>query len=129
MNIPGDHTYATSVHGHIWPCCGRAAKGSLIASGAGNTTYADCISQPASGATAPGSYGSFDYGLSGLCHQITNRVLHPTGQTVSAASGYRGSFFAWGAYGADYLNWMRRYSPGNYPWPEFDVCTKYHFHV
>ena len=123
-----DHTYVTSSDGKVWPCFGRSQNGSQICSGAGNTDMADCISQPASGASVQfpaGLGGSFMHGRNGVCHQIANRVLNPCGQTVSRANGYIGSFFTWGQYGSHGLT---RYSPLSLPWPELSNCTSKHAH-
>jgi hypothetical protein len=83
--VPAEHTYVESSHGHVWPCFGRSAGGRQVCAGAGNTAQADCLSQP-------NSEAGIVYGGTGVCHQAANRILLPSGQTVSGASGYRGSF-------------------------------------
>lgn len=105
-----DHTYVKSSNGHVWPCWGRHSGGICICTGTGNTNQADCLSQP-------NSQAGISYGVTGVCHQTANRILYPSGQTVSSARGYRGSFFAWGTYGL-----------GPFPWIELHTCLTYHSH-
>jgi hypothetical protein len=113
MNIPvfaPDHTYVASTHGHLWRCWGRSSGGTQICAGNANTAQADCLSQP-------NSEAGINYGVTGVCHQTANRILYPSGQTVSRAHGYRGSVFAWGTYGLP-----------PYPWPELQTCLSTHSH-
>ena len=118
--LPADHTYVTSSNGHVWPCWGRSAGGSLICNGQGNTDQADCLSQP-------NSKAGIIYGGTGVCHQTANRILLPAGIYVSAAAGYRTSLFAWGAYGRDIAT-RKLYSPTHNPWPELSFCLANHLH-
>ena len=104
-----DHTYVTSSDGYTWPCFGRSQGGSLICSGVGNTAKANCLSNPG------GRFAGIIYGITGVCHQAANRVLYPSGQTVSRARGYMASFALYGTYG-------RR------SWPELAVCNASHVH-
>lgn len=105
-----DHTYVESSNGHVWPCWGRHSGGIRICTGTGNTDQADCLSQP-------NSQAGISYGVTGVCHQTANRILYPSGQTVSGARGYRGSIFAWGTYGL-----------GPFPWTELRNCLTRHSH-
>ena len=105
-----DHTYVKSSNGHVWPCWGRSTGGTQICAGTDNTTQADCLSQPKSEA-------GIAYGRTGVCHQTANRILYPSGQTVSRAKGYRGSVFFWGTYGL-----------GAFPWRELQNCLSKHSH-
>ena len=118
--LPAEHTYVESSHGDVWPCWGRSGGGRQICNGTGNTAQVDCLSQP-------NSEAGIDYGVTGVCHQTANRILYPSGQTVSGASGYRGSFFAWGAYGRDPTT-GQHYSPLTFPWPELHNCLANHVH-
>lgn len=115
-----EHTYVVSGHSHEWPCWGRAQGGRRICSGMGNTSEADCLSQP-------NSQAGIIYGGTGVCHQTANRILYPSGETVSGASGYRGSLFTWGTYGRD-LATLRAHSPSSFPWKELQSCRNYHIH-
>jgi hypothetical protein len=115
-----DHTYVTSSLGHIWACWGRSAAGTQICTGVGNVDQAYCLSQP-------NSEAGITYGLTGVCHQTANRILYPSGQTVSGARGYRASVYFWGAYGKDSVTGLH-YSPGSFPWPELLYCQQNHIH-
>ena len=112
--LPADHTYVTSSAGHVWPCFGRSGGGAQICSGVGNVDRADCLSNPESRA-------GIVYGVTGVCHQTANRILWPSGQTVSAARGYRWSIFTYGTYGTDSVT-LVNYSPTHHPWPELAAC-------
>lgn len=118
--LPAEHTYVESTHGHVWPCWGRSAGGRAICASIGNIDQADCLS-------LPNSQAGIAYGVTGVCHQTANRILYPSGQTVSSASGYRGSFFAWGTYGRD-LTTLQHYSPSGLPWRELHTCRTTHTH-
>lgn len=48
----------------------------------------------------------FTYGLDGVCHQISNQVLFPAGETVKAASGYKLSSAIYGTYGRKNYEWQ-----------------------
>ena len=87
-----DHTYVTSSCGLIWPCLGNATIRNPICSGIGDSSIADCLSQPVGNA-------GIRYLVNGVCHQISNRILHPASVIVSRASGYRLSAFRYGPYG------------------------------
>ena len=115
-----DHTYVTSSHGHAWSCYGRCAGGTMICSGTGNTATADCLAQP-------NAQAGIVYGVNGLCHQMSNRILHPAHRFVSRAAYYRHSVFLFGVYGAAYPNGPR-YSPLHNPWPELQTCLANHHH-
>lgn len=120
--LPGgpDHTYVESNHGHVWPCWGRSSNGTPICEGNGNTGQADCLSQL-------NSQAGILYGRTGVCDQMANRILYPSRQIVSAASGSRGSFFMWGIYGRDPTTRLH-YSPSRFLWPELYSCNMTHRH-
>lgn len=90
--LGADHTYVTSSDGYIWPCWGRSAGGKLISSGQGSSARANCLSQN-------DSHAGIVYGVTGVCHQTSNRILSPAGITVSSASGYWASVLLYGVYG------------------------------
>ncbi len=95
-----DHTYVINSHGDIYPCKGRSKGGTIICSNQGSRSYANCLAQTDLKA-------GIMYGLTGVCHQIANRILYPSQQYVSKAKGYRGSVFVWGVYGRG--NWSELY--------------------
>lgn len=115
VGLAADHTYVTSSEGHVWSCFGRGHGGKQICSGIGNIDQADCLSKPDSKA-------GIVYAVTGVCHQAANRILYPSGKTVSAARGYRWSVFAYGTYGKDPLTGTS-YSPAVHPWPELIACN------
>jgi hypothetical protein len=88
----GEHTYVTSTCGLKWGCWGRDSGGSGLSAASGSSTVADCLSQP-------NSEAGIIYGITGLCHQTANRILHPAKVTVAGCQGYNVSAFAFGAYG------------------------------
>lgn len=120
QGLPFEHTYVESTNGHVWPCWGRSAGGYPICAGIGNTDHADCLS-------LPNSQAGIIYGVTGVCHQTANRILYPSGQIVSSASGYRGSLFVWGTYGRDPIT-RQHYSPSGLPWQELHTCRTTHTH-
>ncbi len=110
--IPADHTYVKSNHGHFWPCGRRFKGGKRVCSGSGNTDQANCLARP-------NSRAGIVYATTGVCHQMANRILWPSGKMVSRASGYMVSHFFWGTYGIDRAT-GNNYSPPKSPWPELD---------
>ncbi len=97
-----DHTYVVSSCGLRWGCRGRSIGGIRLRSGVGSSANANCLSQP-------NSEAGIRYGLTGVCHQIANRILHPAGVTVAGCGGYTVSVAAWGRDGLP-------------PWPELQAC-------
>jgi hypothetical protein len=91
-----DHTYVTSSCGLLWGCWGRNSGGQSIRGSIGNSIIADCLSQP-------NSQAGIVYGITGVCHQTANRILHPAATTVAGCNGYVQSAFVYGAYGR--RNW------------------------
>ena len=52
------------------------------------------------------------YGLDGVCHQMANRFLQPSGKTIARNSnghpkGYCLSYFLYGEHGDDYTDWLQ----------------------
>jgi hypothetical protein len=84
-----DHTYVTSSCGLVWQCWGRCSGGSALSAALGNSIVADCLSQP-------NSQAGIIYGITGVCHQTSNRILHPARVTVVGCQGYNLSVFAYG---------------------------------
>src|ERR1035437_5017627 len=81
MNVGTDHAYVTSSNGDIWKCWGRFSGGRQICVGTGSAREASCISEP-------DAQAGIIYGITGLCWQTANRILYPSGNTVSGAQGY-----------------------------------------
>lgn len=103
-----DHTYVTSSDGHAWPCGGRAEGGDMISKGCGSSWLASCL------AGADQTAG-IRYGITGVCHQIANRILRPAGVDVSRAWGDRISQSLWRKYG--------RNASADGVWPEWNHCS------
>jgi hypothetical protein len=97
-----DHTYVTSSCGLVWQCWGGCSGGTALSAALGSSIVADCLSQP-------NSQAGIVYGITGVCHQTSNRILHSARVTVVGCQGYNLSVFAYGVYGA-----------GN--WPQLSVC-------
>src|ERR1700730_15115091 len=97
-----DHTYAISSCGLRWGCRGRSVGGTLLRSRTGSSAIADCLAQP-------NGEAGIRYARTGVCHQITNRILHSAGITVAGCGGYITSVAGWGEYGL-------------LPWPELQAC-------
>src|SRR5260370_807296 len=98
----GEHTYVTSDCGLSWGCWGRRIGGTALSAAMGSSIVADCLSQP-------NSQADIRYGLTGVCHQTANRILHPAGITVAGCQGYGLSVFTFGTYGLG-------------PWPQLSAC-------
>jgi hypothetical protein len=88
-----DHTYVASSCGLRWGCFGRDDNGAMICTGSGSSKLANCLSQVDSRA-------SIIYGITGVCHQAANRILHPARLTVALAGGFQHSVFVFGVYGS-----------------------------
>lgn len=99
--LGADHTYVKSSDGYVWPCWGRSSGGRNICSGSGSSSQANCISQPS-------SHAGIIYGVTGVCHQTSNRILWPSRKIVSAARGYWASSLVYGTYGTDIVAWLAR---------------------
>jgi hypothetical protein len=99
-----DHTYVTSDCGYRWGCHGRDYGGQQLCAGNGNSMIADCLSQP-------NSHAGIIYAVTGVCHQMANRILHPAGMiTVAGCNGWQASVYAWQTYGLG-------------PWPQLIACN------
>jgi len=96
-----DHTYVTCAGGYGWPCWGDCIGGTILRTGSGSSTEADCISKP-------NSHAGIEYGITGLCHQTANRILTPAGIMVDEAVGYGITEFIYGSHGTDAAEWAER---------------------
>ena len=105
-----------------WGSChatGPETTGRTIGAQAGNLAVARCICTPdlEDYAPTPGNpaHGGIDfYGISGVCHQLSNRILWATKSggaaalTVGDAMGYGVSRFVYGTYGINAAEWGER---------------------
>jgi hypothetical protein len=97
-----DHTYVVSSCGLRWGCRDRSTGGFILRNRIGNSAIADCLA-------GPNGEAGIKYLRTGVCHQISNRILHPAGITVVGCGGYAVSVALWGATGLG-------------PWPELQTC-------
>jgi hypothetical protein len=117
LNAPGaDHTYVVLDGSIACGCHGRFAGGTVVSAGRGHVEFGECLATPTGNA-------GVSYGISGVCHQASNRILWPAGITVLAARGARTSMRAWGTYGRSGL---QLYSPPSFPWRELTMCSSIH---
>ena len=95
-----DHTYVVSSCGYRWGCFGADSGGSIVVpSGTGDSNIAECLSHPRAGRRV---YAGLTYFVHGVCHQASNRVMEPTGRTLSSfgarVRGYHISLIRYGIY-------------------------------
>ena len=89
-----DHTYVMCSTGNAaWGCFGGTAGGHPLRQANGSTMRADRIA----GQNGTGNLNC--YLINGVCHQAANRILFPSGITVTGASGYSVSRSMYGIYG------------------------------
>jgi hypothetical protein len=130
-----DHTWATSYdapgtcapqprYWFSWGSChatGPDTTGRALGSAPADLGLARCICEPDvesySYTAEDPAHGGIDYyGISGVCHQLSNRILFSTSVggadplTVKGAHGYRISRWAYGTYGPDTAEWAARKS-------------------
>lgn len=116
-HCPPPHTYWFSWGGchDIGPGTQARALGAQLA----DVAVAQCICVPDVEDYRPlpnnPAHGGIDfYGISGVCHQLSNRILWATQSggaaplTVSDALGYGVSRFLFGTYGSDAAEWTAR---------------------
>ncbi|EGR0594038.1 hypothetical protein FG071_19810 [Vibrio cholerae] len=94
-----DHTYVESDAGDSWPCNGRNSGGEVVASGSCDLTIARCIGKNEVGII---------YGITGVCHQMSNRVLASAGTQLPSVRGYFLSSLLYGSHGIDGYEWQER---------------------
>ena len=108
--VPGfswlDHTYACvygSVGCYTFPSGSAVTGGSVVTSGYATNSQ---INQAVCYAT----FCSMTYGVNGVCHQHTNRVLYPASRELSTnVRGYATSRWIYGTKGT---NWWGCYCAG-----------------
>ncbi|MCD9493341.1 hypothetical protein [Photobacterium carnosum] len=94
-----DHTYVESNAGDCWRCNGRNSGGEVIASGYSDLTIARCIGKNEVGII---------YGVTGVCHQMSNRILASAGTQLPTIGGYFLSSLLYGSHGIDEYEWQER---------------------
>jgi len=95
-----DHTYVMSDENDIWECNGRASGGEENVSGYGDLSISRCIGNSNTGIV---------YGLTGVCHQMSNRILASVGvELTSDIRGYFLSVSLFGTHGIDEHEWQER---------------------
>jgi len=93
-----DHTYVVASDGTKWRCNGADSGGEQIIEKSTDIEIAHSI------AGANGMAG-IHYGVTGVCHQISNRILYPSDTTVKMVAGYFLSVATYGEYGVGEDNW------------------------
>ncbi len=125
INSPPDHTWVTTYQpviecppdeslGEYWYCAGDCHRaptadgmGRMLRSAEGDVDFARRVGRP----NDEGETCGINYGLTGVCHQIANRILYATKTsdrqpiTVEGATGYNLSKTVYGAYGAKGALW------------------------
>lgn len=95
-----DHTYVVSDENDIWECNGSSSGGEDDAYGYGDLRTSRCIGNNNTGIV---------YGLTGVCHQMSNRVLASVGvELTSVIRGYFLSVSLFGTHGIDEHEWQER---------------------
>lgn len=92
-----DHTYGIGFaddgsRNYLWPCGGDhdGSDAHVIANGTAFEPECDCLSQRLADPATKGLAGIV-YGVDGVCHQATNRILCTAGVEVNGAKGYKKS--------------------------------------
>ncbi len=99
-----DHTYVVSEENDVWECNGRFKGGKDNVSGYGDLSISRCIGNNNTGIV---------YGVTGVCHQMSNRVLASVGVELTGIRGYFLSTLLYGTHGTDEQEWQeRKYSCG-----------------
>ncbi len=108
-NIPRDHVFVVSDQGHDWGCFGRGKnhipKSNLLARAQGNAEWMNAIN---------GTDNKHPTGLenqvSGVCHNVANRLLLLADADVAKAQGNGLATLAFGKYGFGIDDFARRIS-------------------
>lgn len=95
-----DHTYAAGYNdagkrNYLWPCGGDHDENQRsIGHGMAFQPECDCLSQMRTDPVTKGLAG-IRYGLDGVCHQATNRIMCTAGLEVNDAKGYKSKGWAY----------------------------------
>jgi len=95
------HTYVVASNGNRWGCFGTATGGDHLEQGIGDLVVAEKIA-------GFRSWAGLVYGITGVCHQASNRILSPSEVTVRRAGGYFLSVSSFGEYGVGDVSWSKR---------------------
>jgi len=94
-----DHTYVVGSDGTRWECNGADSGGKTIGNAFGDLSISHAIA-------GVDHKAGIVYGVTGVCHQMANRILSPSGITVKDAAGYFLSVASYQEFGIDELNWI-----------------------
>lgn len=98
-----DHTYVQTGD-TFYKCHGGVDNGKQICSGISDVMAADKIAKgqifTVNGVKINDGNAGIMYGWTGVCHQISNRILFPAQVIVDKAAGYAVSSIIYGTYGA-----------------------------
>jgi hypothetical protein len=142
-----DHTWVTvyeapsmcppaPAYWYSWGGChatGSGTTATALASHEADLPVARCICQPdvEDYLPSPGNpaHGGIDfYGITGVCHQLSNRILFATAAagstplTVDGAHAYGVSRFVYGTYGTNVSEWVERKTRCTTPLPSPTVA-------
>lgn len=96
-----DHTYVQS--GNLfYKCHGECSGGKMLRSGFGDPYASLNIADGTTNGNENDGNAHIIYMLSGVCHQIANRILAPARITVEGVEGYGLSTAFFGTYGFNY---------------------------
>lgn len=107
------HTYVKSSCGAAWGCWGGTTGGTSICAGTGSSIQADCIDGK--------DDAGIIYYITGVCHQIANRILFPAGIILPDAAypDIRSSYFLYNEWGQNLPG-----RPPFYQWPNrANICA------
>ncbi|MFC1855911.1 hypothetical protein ACFL2A_05160 [Thermodesulfobacteriota bacterium] len=105
-----DHTFVLSSDGRVWPCGGRSDPNEdgakhIIVNVQGHPAVAYCCSLP-----LPALKAGIKIVVTGVCHQISNRLLLTSLRNVWDAKGSRASYLLYGVYGRSFNDFFIRYA-------------------
>lgn len=108
-----DHTYAIGVSDEtgkelIWHCGGDFEGGRKLTTGKAQGSQCDCISRRKEDPGPAGGLAWIRYGVDGVCHQATNRIIYPAGLEVTKAKAYRVSCNLYGRLGLKAIDGVGR---------------------
>jgi hypothetical protein len=102
-NSPADHTYVRVIHRsgatESWPCFGADTGGNELDATRSSTHDANLSTVGFLANQRPCKWPKRYYAIVGVCHQLANRSLYHTSQTVKNARWYKITSFIYGTYG------------------------------
>ncbi len=99
-----DHTYVIGVDKNTgneltWTCGGAYEGGRELTTGEADGLTCDCISRRMEEIGLTGGLAGIRYGIDGVCHQASNRIMYPAGLVVDKANGWKLSSSIFGILG------------------------------